>query len=574
MSVELQTAAPAVDPAELLRRGGLALRSRESFSAYEGRRPAGPTADEADQLFADLLGRPLDLAGHPGAWADQLDEVSPYTGAPLGISYPRASVTALLEASTRAMPAWAARPYAERITLCVELLERLFDDNELLALAAMHTTGQGRGMSRSGSGTNALDRGLEAVCAASAALDRVPAQGHWTRDFGTTVALTKTYRTVPLGPAVVVACASFPSWNVYPAVFANLATGNPVIVKPHPSSVLQMALAVRTLRRGLAEAGHDPDLVLLATDTAADPVATSLLTHDDVRIVDFTGSAVFGRWVEDNVRQAAVYTETSGVNSVVVESLGADADAAIRSLAGSFSLFSGQMCVAAQNVYLPAAGIATPDGTLSVEEFGARLVAAIGEIANAPKRAAAVWGCVQSARTVDQLHDLTSTVAQRGEVLLPPAPFPHPAFPAARTTGPLVARISLDDHDLYGHEQFGPTLFLIPVADARTGLEQAVRDARRNGAIAAYVLSQDEDFTATAEDAFATAGAALSINVVSPMPMGFSAAFSDFHVSGLNPAGTATLTDESFIAGRFRVVQSRRPAVPSPTERPAEEMPR
>jgi len=34
-------------------------------------------------------------------------------------------------------------------------------------------------------------------------------------------------------------------------------------------------------------------------------------------------------------------------------------------------------------------------------------------------------------------------------------------------------------------------------------------------------------------------------------------------VSGLNPAGTATLTDDAFVSGRFRVVQSRRPLRPA-----------
>jgi len=38
-----------------------------------------------------------------------------------------------------------------------------------------------------------------------------------------------------------------------------------------------------------------------------------------------------------------------------------------------------------------------------------------------------------------------------------------------------------------------------------------------------------------------------------------SSAFSDFHVSGANPAGNAALTDAQFVAGRFRVVQSRVP---------------
>ena len=47
-----------------------------------------------------------------------------------------------------------------------------------------------------------------------------------------------------------------------------------------------------------------------------------------------------------------------------------------------------------------------------------------------------------------------------------------------------------------------------------------------------------------------------------------SAAFSDFHVSGANPAGNATLTDSAFVASRFRVVQSRVPvAAGAPAEK-------
>ena len=42
--------------------------------------------------------------------------------------------------------------------------------------------------------------------------------------------------------------------------------------------------------------------------------------------------------------------------------------------------------------------------------------------------------------------------------------------------------------------------------------------------------------------------------------LNFAAAYSDYHVTGLNPAGNASLTDLAFVAGRFRIVQSRRPA--------------
>jgi len=38
-----------------------------------------------------------------------------------------------------------------------------------------------------------------------------------------------------------------------------------------------------------------------------------------------------------------------------------------------------------------------------------------------------------------------------------------------------------------------------------------------------------------------------------------TAAFSDFHATGANPAANASLTDAAFVAGRFRVVEIRRP---------------
>ncbi len=39
--------------------------------------------------------------------------------------------------------------------------------------------------------------------------------------------------------------------------------------------------------------------------------------------------------------------------------------------------------------------------------------------------------------------------------------------------------------------------------------------------------------------------------------MNQSASFSDFHVTGANPAGNASLTDPAFVAGRFHVIGVR-----------------
>jgi hypothetical protein len=63
-----------------------------------------------------------------------------------------------------------------------------------------------------------------------------------------------------------------------------------------------------------------------------------------------------------------------------------------------------------------------------------------------------------------------------------------------------------------------------------------------------------DEAIAVAEDA----GVALSINLTGAVFVNQSAAFSDFHGTGANPAANATLTDSAFVASRFRVVQHRR----------------
>ncbi len=54
------------------------------------------------------------------------------------------------------------------------------------------------------------------------------------------------------------------------------------------------------------------------------------------------------------------------------------------------------------------------------------------------------------------------------------------------------------------------------------------------------------------------AGVALSINLTGGVFVNQSAAFSDYHGTGANPAANAALTDAAFVASRFRVVQHRR----------------
>ena len=78
------------------------------------------------------------------------------------------------------------------------------------------------------------------------------------------------------------------------------------------------------------------------------------------------------------------------------------------------------------------------------------------------------------------------------------------------------------------------------------------------GALTAAVYSTDEAVLDAMEDAALDVGVHLSCNLTGGVFVNQSAAFSDFHASGANPAANAALTDGAYVASRFRIVQSRR----------------
>ncbi|MFG6447542.1 phenylacetic acid degradation protein PaaN [Roseateles sp. BYS180W] len=548
----------------LLERARQACRERGHWSPFPDTAADYPDAEQAQsaarERFEAQLGRPFALE-QPGTVGELGEEVSPYTQAPLGIRYPRADPDALFAAAEAALPAWAEAGIETRIGVLMEAVDRLYREALFeIALAVQHTSGQSANMAYAGSGVNALDRAIEALVHAEDAMRAVPVQARWARRFGSAnVVLDKRYRVVPRGVAVCFSCASFPTWNAWPSMLASLATGNPVIVKPHPAAVLPMALSVRLLRRVLTEAGFDPNLVTLALDSTAEPLGKVLVQHPATRIVDFTGSAQFGVWVEKNAHPAIVFTETSGCNTVVLESA-ADLDAALRALATTLCMFSGQMCTSPQNFYVPRQGVRTPSGLVSFDEVARRLAAAVQAIATEPRRAAMILAAIQAPQTVALLDELEARGAEVGEVLLGSHAYPHPAYPAARTRTPLLIRTDTRHRALYGQERFGPIGFVIACEDAADALAQATTDTREFGGLTAFLYSEDEAFIAAAEAAYARAGAQLTVNLIGPMPLNFAAAYSDYHVTGLNPAGNASLTEPNFVTSRFRIVQSRRPA--------------
>jgi phenylacetic acid degradation protein paaN len=542
-----------------------ACRERHCWSPFPDMPSKYPDTVAAQAL--GLAAFNAQLGGHfaldqPGTMAAQgmlAEEISPYTQRALNIRYPQADVNVLFQAADAAMTTWAKASIETRIGVLMQVLDVIYREHLFeIANAVMHTAGQSFNMAYAGSGVNALDRGIEALVYAHQAMCAVTPHARWERSFGKTIiALDKAYRLMPRGVAVCFSCASFPTWNAWPSMLASLATGNAVIVKPHPATVLPMAISVRVFRRVLADAGFDPNLVTVALDSSAEPLGKILVKHPQTAIVDFTGGTRFGQWVEQNAHPALCFTETAGCNTVVLESVD-DLDAALRSLATTLCMFSAQMCTSPQNIYVPAAGVETPAGTVPPNEVAQRLVDAVKALTCEPQKAAMILATVQSPATLALLHEMTAQGAQRGKVLLTPHAYVHPDHPQARTSTPLMVQVTPAARDLYGEERFGPISFFIVCQNGADALHQATTDVKQFGGLTAFLYSTDEAFISEAQDQYARAGAQLTINLTGPMPLNFAAAYSDYHVTGLNPAGNASLTDLAFVASRFRITQSRR----------------
>lgn len=489
----------------------------------------------------------------PGA-VDQLGtEVSPF-GFPLGITYPRVPAATLITQASTALEHWRKAGPRAWVGVALETLYRLNKRSFEIANAVQHTTGQGFMMAFQAGGPHAQDRGLEAVAYAWQEMARIPGSVLWEKPQGKhdPIRMQKEFTVVPRGIALVIGCCTFPTWNGYPGLFASLATGNPVIVKPHPGAILPLAITVQVARQVLADAGFDPNVVQLAVHGAGDDTPQALALSPEVRLIDFTGSSTHGNWLEHTARQAQVYTEKSGVNQIVIDSA-PDFKAVARNLAFSFALYSGQMCTAPQTVYVPRDGIQTDAGPMSFDEVAQALAQAVQKLVSDPARAVEITGAIQNQAVLDRMDAARAlglpVVCESQEIT-------HPDFPQATVRTPLLLQAEAG-HPAIAQEWFGPIVFIVATDSTRHSLELSEASVKEHGALSFGVYTTSDVVRDHARDAAERSGVSLSLNLTSSVFVNQTAAFSDFHGTGANPAANAALSDSAYVANRFRVVQTR-----------------
>lgn len=535
-----------------------AIHNRDYFSPWSENpspRAYGETAaEDGEAAFKAHLNKPFEL-DMPGISGRTGAEVSPY-GIEMNIQYPTVDMDKLLPAMEEARKAWRDAGVEGRTGICLEILDRLNKRSFEIAHAVMHTSGQGFMMAFQAGGPHAQDRGLEAVAYSYETMASVPARATWTKPQGKhdPLVMEKKFTVCGRGVALVIGCSTFPTWNTYPGLFASLVTGNPVVVKAHSGAVLPAAISVKVAQEVLKEQGLPPHIVSLFVDAdAAKPETMTLAQRPEVKLIDFTGNTAFGDWLEQNCPQAQVYTEKAGANTIIIDSTD-DFKGMVRNLAFTLSLYSGQMCTTTQDIFVPKDGIDTDLGHKSFDEVAEAIATGVTKFLSDPDRAAMVLGAIQSEATDKRIDDSKSlgTVVRDSERLT------HPQFENARVRSPLIMTIDAAKEDVWGQELFGPISFIVR-SDSRDHSIELARDiVKKHGAITMGCYSSDDAQLEKIEEAALDACVALSVNLTGGVFVNQSAAFSDFHATGGNPAANASLTDYAFVSNRFRFVQSRR----------------
>lgn len=548
---------------ETIQKAISAIHDRTFYAAYveaPSKKVYGEDAmGDGVKAYKAQVGKPYTLLQQDNDTLTSAEE-SPYTLEKQNISYPVYSDPGqYVDEALRVYDSWRKTDPFTRAGILAESLERVSKRFFELCFATMHTTGQGFMMAFQASGPHSNDRALEAVALGLHEQTRFPAEAEWVKPMGRDkegnklfVTLQKKYLNVPIGVSLCIGCSTFPVWNTVPAIYASLVTGNPVIVKPHPLSIYPIAIVVDELQQALKANGFDPAIVQLASDRPDAPITKALAEHAAVKLIDYTGGNAFGDYLE-SLPGKRTFTEKAGINSIVLHSTD-NVKAMMQNIGFSLSLYSGQMCTCPQNIFIPKDGIDTPEGKMSYADTVEALATSVKKLVTHPKMGPGTLGAIQNPVTWDRVKEAQ---AAGFKVVLESIEVENPDFTKARVASPAIMEVPAENIDALGHEMFGPIVYVVPVEDYQHGVQIARKLATEQGAITFSSWCTDEAAQDYMVDEMSQSYTSVAFNFTGPIWANQSAGYSDFHVTGGNPAGNASLTDPEFVLNRFEIVGVR-----------------
>jgi len=164
----------------------------------------------------------------------------------------------------------------------------------------------------------------------------------WTLDSSNREALVRFF---PVGLVAAISPFNFPMNLAVHKIAPALAAGCPVILKPATSTPLSTLELAKIIDKTMLPKGA------LSVLPASREIANQLVTDERIKLLSFTGSSAVGWKMKQNCGRKKIVLELGGnAGTIVTET--SDLDQAVkRCLYGAF-VFSGQVCIHAQRIYV------------------------------------------------------------------------------------------------------------------------------------------------------------------------------------------------------------------------------
>lgn len=258
-----------------------------------------------------------------------------------------------------------------------------------------------------------------------------------------------TYRYFPIGVVAAITPFNFPLNLVAHKAAPALAVGNTIVLKPAPQTPLTSYL----LAEVIAEAGVPAGVFnLLPCDN---DVAEALVTHPDVAVLSFTGSAKVGWHLKSIVPKKKVTLELGGNGAVIINDW-TDIDSLIPSLITAAYYYAGQVCISLQRLFIK--------DELYNDVLSKFAEASKATVVGDPADPRTVVGPMISADNADRVERwINDAVAQGATILCGEIRKPKFVTPTVLTNVPETCEISFE-------EVFAPVV----VAEAYTRIEEVV----------------------------------------------------------------------------------------------------
>jgi 1-pyrroline-5-carboxylate dehydrogenase len=436
--------------------------------------------DEALERFESSLGAeyPIVIDGTPITGRKTFDVVAPANTTRVLARMQAGTmddVDAAVEAARRAYPAWAGRPWQERVAIiqsaAEEIRRRKFD----LAAIMIHECGKSRteAIGEVEEGADLLDYYARQMVMADGFRLRMESLDPREQN----VSVLK-----PFGVWAVLAPFNFPHALAAGPIGGALVAGNTVVFKPSSAT----ALSGYALYEALI-AGGVPETVLQFISGGGREIGEPLVKHPGVDGAVFTGSKEVGMDLYNSfstVYPKPIITEMGGKNPVIVTAK-ADLDKAVEGVVRSAFGFSGQKCSACSRAYVER-GI--------YDEFVDRLVARTEElVVGDPTDRNVFVGPVIDEGAVERFKEAVAQ-ASAGTVRTGGAQPSDEALANGTFVQPTIVDGLPLDHDLFHRELFLPFL-TVGVVDSLDEALDAANDTEYG--LTAGIFTQDEDEIAT-----------------------------------------------------------------------------